>query len=975
MASEQSGNPGGNENDPAGKVGPPQHEAEPPARWSGTPGRESEPPARASAAARPASAPHIAGAPRPASAPHIAEAARPASAPHIAEVARPASAPHIAGAPRRESAPHIAGAPPHIAGAPQPPDGAADPGRRARIATWAKRIGIALAALLVLAAVAVVLVVQHYEADLPSTVELKDYRPPQVTRILARDGTRLGELFTERRTVVRIGEIPNQVKLAALAAEDAGFYEHAGLNYLGMLRALAVNLRSTQTRQGASTITQQVVKNVLLTPDRTYRRKAREIILARKIEQELTKDEILELYLNKIYFGHGRYGVEEASRYYFGKSVRDVTLAEAALLVAVVKGPSVYSPRVNLERAVARRAFVLDQMQRKGFADEVQVEQAKREPVVLAIETETLAELAPEVVGEAQRMLREIVGPAAQLGGYTITTTIEPAMQAAARAAVRKNLDAYAKRHKLLGPLARTKKEPPPFDGTPSGHKVFRGVVTGADDARGTLAVRVGSLHGTVSLRGAERYNPSGLAPSKFAEVNKVVRVSLIGPAPEPVVEAVTPGQDEDEAAAGEAAKRAAAGAAKPVAPVPLRLELGPEGALVAIDVRTREIVALVGSYEAVRGGLDRATYARRQPGSTFKAFVYGYGIHARTLTPATILETNPLAVAGYKPQNHDESEGRSPARLREAVAHSVNVAAVSALSRVGASNVVAFANALGIQSKLGADLSLALGSYEVTPREMAAAYASIAAGGVHEQPVLITKIVGPDGAELPLPRRPPAHRVMEEAEAYVLTSVLTSVVQSGTAKQARSLGRPIAGKTGTTNQSKDTWFVGYSTDIACAVWTGYDDAAPLGAGEAGATAALPAFVEFMKQAHAKRPAADFPVPNGIVRVKIDPQTGLLAREGQEDAIEEVFVAGTEPAEEAPVPEADAGAEGADAGAPEELPGAAGAAAPGEKAAEPAQPGAAPAPAEPEHAPEPGTLPAPEPGTLPAAGEMAPPPF
>ncbi|WP_437813462.1 PBP1A family penicillin-binding protein [Sorangium sp. So ce1078] len=896
--------------------------SEPPARRSGPPGRGSEPPQRISAAARPASAPRI----------------------------------------------DVPSHPPHP---PPQPDDAAAQERSARIATWAKRIGIALAALLVLAAAAVVLVVRHYEADLPSTRELKDYRPPQVTRILARDGTRLGELFTERRTVVRIGEIPNQVKLATLAAEDAGFYEHAGLNYLGMLRALAVNLRSTQTRQGASTITQQVVKNVLLTPDRTYKRKAREIILARRIEQELTKDEILELYLNKIYFGHGRYGVEEASRYYFGKSVRDVTLAEAALLIAVVKGPSVYSPRVNLERAVARRDFVLDQMQRKGFADESQVAQARREPVVLAIETESLAELAPEVVSEAQRVLREVVGPAAQQGGYTITTTIDPALQAAARAAVRKNLDAYAKRHKLFGPLARTKKEPPPFEGTPAGHKVFRGIVTGADDARGTLSVRVGTLEGTVALRGAQRYNPNGLAPSKFADVDKVVRVSLIGPAPEPVVEAVAPGQEaapgqeeDEDAAAGEAKRAAPAGSpAKPAAPVPLRLELGPEGALVAVDVRTREIVALVGSYEAVRGGLDRATFARRQPGSTFKAFVYGYGIHARTLTPSTILETNPLAIAGYKPQNHDESEGKSPARLREALAHSVNVAAVSALSRVGASNVVAFAGALGIQSKLGADLSLALGAYEVTPREMAAAYASIAAGGVYEQPVLITKIVGPGGAEIPLPPRPPAHRVMDESEAYVLTSLLTSVVQSGTAKQARSLGRPIAGKTGTTNQSKDTWFVGYSTDIACAVWTGYDDAAPLGKGEAGATSALPAFVDFMKQAHAKRPVADFPVPNGVVRVRIDPLTGLLAREGQEDAIEEVFVAGTEPAEEAPVPEADAGVEAADGGAPEELQGVV--PAPGE-GPRPAGPGTAPAPVESEHAPEPGPLP---------AGDTAPPPF
>ncbi|MCC6555491.1 MAG: PBP1A family penicillin-binding protein [Polyangiaceae bacterium] len=788
--------------------------------------------------------------------------------------------------------------------------GADRPKRLGRLATWAKRVGLALLALTAIAAAAVALGVRRYEADLPSTLDLKDYRPPQVTRILARDGTVLGELFTERRTVVRVGDIPGHVKLAVLAAEDAGFYEHAGLNYLGMLRALAVNLRGGK-RQGASTITQQVVKNVLLTPERTFDRKAREVILARRIEQELTKDEILELYLNKIYFGHGRYGVEEAARHYFGKGVRDVSLAEAALLAGVVKGPGVYSPRVSVERATARRTFVLDQMKQKGFASDAQVEAAKREPIVLAAEPDALSELAPEVVAEAQRTLRALAGEAAERGGYTVTTSIDPALQAAARAAVRRNLDAYAKRHKLLGPIAKSKKEPAPFDGTPSGYKVFRGVVTGADDERGTISVRVGTLSGTVAVRGAERYNPKGLPPSKLIEAGKVVRVSLLGAAPAPEDREREEDHDdprgEPDGAKGEGGGRAEAGA-RAQGPMQLRLELGPQGALVAIDVETREIRALVGSYEAARGSLDRATNARRQPGSTFKSFVYGYGIHARTMTPATILETNPTAMAGYKPQNYDESEGESPARLREALAHSVNVAAVHAMSRLGASNVAAFAGALGIQSRLGADLSLALGSYEVTPREMAAAYATIASGGIYKEPVLITKIAGPDGVEVALPPRAPARRVMEESEAYVLTSVLTSVVQTGTGKAARSLGRPVAGKTGTSNQSKDAWFVGFSPEIACAVWTGYDDAAPLGKGEVGATAALPAWIDFMKKAHERRPISDFPVPGGLTRVMIDPATGLLAHEGQEDAIEELFVAGTEPTEVAPLP--DAGADG-----------------------------------------------------------------
>jgi penicillin-binding protein 1A len=779
--------------------------------------------------------------------------------------------------------------------------------RGQRVLQWVKRIAIAAGVLLLLAALTVVLVIRHYEAGLPSTQELKSYDPPQVTRVLARDGTVLGEVFTERRTLISIDRIPSHVKLAVLAAEDAAFYEHAGLSYFGMLRALAVNLRSMRARQGAGTITQQVVRNVLLTQEKTFDRKMREIILARRIEDELTKDEILELYLNHIYFGHGRYGIEEAARFYFGKSVREVSLGEAALIAGIVKGPNIYSPRVDVTRAKERQSYVLGQMQTKGFARPDQVEAAKKEPIVLAPEPELMSELAPEVVSEVKRALRELVGIAADRGGYTVETTIDPAAQAAARAAVRKNLDDYAVRKKVMAPLVKSKKEPAPYQGTPSGWRAYSGVVTGADDQKGTLTVQVGSVSGEVELRGAARYNPKNLPPSKFAEVGKVVRVTLIAPP-------IEPAHQEPEVEAP---------APKPAPPTKLRLDLGPQGALVAIDVRTREIVALVGSYEAVRAGLDRATNARRQPGSTFKTFVYSYGIHARTLTPATILETDPFKLSGadYKPGNYDESEGKSPARLREALAHSVNVAAVSAMQRVGATNVVAWAHGLGIESKLGADLSLALGSYEVTPREMTAAYATLAAGGVYEPPVLIKKITGPNGVDVPLPARPPSRRVMDEAEAYVMTNLLTSVVKTGTAKRAASLGRPIAGKTGTSNKEKDAWFVGYSTDFVCGVWTGFDDASPLGAGEVGAVAALPAFIEFMREAHKKRPPADFPVPAGIVRVSIDPATGLRAYEDQEDAIEEVFVAGTEPTD---VAEPDAGVDGGEGSDPEDA-GAAGA--------------------------------------------------
>ncbi len=730
----------------------------------------------------------------------------------------------------------------------------------------------------------VYLTLRHYEQDLPSIEELKHYDPPQVTRVLARDGSLLAELFVQRRTVVSIVAIPKSMKVAVLAAEDADFYRHEGLDYLGMLRALVVNLRTGSTRQGGSTITQQVVKNVLLTPERTFARKSREVLLARRIEQALSKDEILELYLNHIYFGHGRYGVEEAAQYYFGKSGRKLNLAEAALLAGLAKGPSVYSPRVNIARSRQRRNAVLEQIADKGFASRALVDKAKRAAIVLAPASEKLAALAPEVVSEARRLLRRLVGPAAARGGYTIATTIDPQLQAAARRALRDNLDAYAKRHGWLAPLEKRRRgkrhkqpAPTPFQGTPksTGHHVYTAVVTGANDAEGLLEIRVGATDGSVLLSSAKRYNPKGLPPSRFAPKGTLLRVS-------PIVE-------RDVGPDG--------------VPHAYRLELGPQGALVAIDVKTREVLALVGSYEATRGGLDRATSARRQPGSTFKPFVYSYGIHSRRLTPASVIAPQPARVATDKP----------PLLLRQALARSVNAAATWALRELGAESVAAWAHAVGIQSKLAATDSLALGAYELTPRELAGAYATFAGAGVYQQPLLIRSITGPDGKNVPLPAMPPARQVLDEAEAYVVTSLLSSVIRSGTGRRARALRLPLAGKTGTSNDAKDAWFAGYSPAIVCVSWTGFDDAVSLGKREAGATAALPAFISFMRAAHRTRKVKPWPQPKGVTRDQIDPQTGLLAYPGQTDAISEIFVAGTEPSEAAEPP--DAGVDDADADA------------------------------------------------------------
>ncbi len=767
------------------------------------------------------------------------------------------------------------------------------PKKRSAVVRWGLRLAI-VAVVLACAGLAVaVYVVRHFEEGLPSITDLRgNYHPPQVTRVLARDGSLLAELFTERRTVVPIASLPPHVKLAVLAAEDAGFYEHEGLNYYGIVRAFLVNLRAGRTRQGGSTITQQVVKNLVLDPERTYRRKIREALLARRLEQELSKDEILELYLNHIYFGHGRYGIEEAAKDNFGKSAKDVTIAEAALLAGLVAGPEVYSPRRDAAKALGRRAFVLAQMREKGFLSDAQYALANEEPLHLAPDVEPSKDLAPEVVEIAKKTLRDRVKERAALGGYTITTTIDPKLEAAARKAVRDDIDAYDRRHAFMGPLkvpvevdkrGRPVKLAPgdlPFEGTPvfEQHKILVGVVTGADDASGTFDVKVGSAMGTVRLGDYERYNPAKLSPSAFAPVGAHVRVSLLGP----VATTAAEGQP-----------------LPPATRVPLRLELGPEGALVAIDARTRQVLALVGSYEATAGGLDRVTQSRRQPGSTFKPIVYSYAIHSRRFTPASLIDVRPgVFEGGYKPANYEGWTASDPLRLREALANSVNVVAVRVLADVGPANVVDWGHALGIRSTLKPDLSLALGSYEVLPMELCGAYATFAAGGTYEEPTIISSIVDADGKPVALDPPVPPRRVLEPAEAYMTTSLLMSVIDHGTGAAAKKLGRPLAGKTGTSNLSKDTWFAGYSTDLTAVVWVGYDDGKSLGTTETGASAALPAWMAFMKEATEHRPPSEFPRPPGVKTVTIDTHTGLLPPPGDPDTMDEVFLDGTEPTTE-----------------------------------------------------------------------------
>jgi penicillin-binding protein 1A len=792
---------------------------------------------------------------------------------------------------------------------------------------WSIRVGIAVLALSIVGVVTAWLLIRHYEEGLPSVADLeRGYRPSQVTRVLARDGTTLAELFTERRTLVRVEELPRHVIQAFLAAEDASFYEHEGINYLGIARAAVINLRSGRTRQGGSTITQQVVRNILLeTQERTYRRKMREALLARRLEHELCpqcgsgregrdrrKDKILELYLNHIYLGHGRYGIEETAKDSFGKGARDLTIAEAAMLAGIPAAPEAYNPKRDLTKALSRRGFVLDQMRAKHFINDAEYEAAKNEPVRLAATQEFDSELAPEAVQMAKKLLFELEPERAPHGGFTITTTIDPALQAAARKALRDNVDAYDKRHGLIAPFksssvaskgkalgkAQATSKDPPFEGTPKfeSHKVLTGVVTATDDIAGTVDVRVGTVLGSVKLSDYKRYNPQGVPPSQFAEVGTRVRVSLLAPVPNAVAQVqVVDG---------------------PVAKVPLRLELGPESAIVMLDVRSRNVLAIAGNYEAHTGGLDRVTQSRRQPGSTFKPIVYSYAIHARRYTPATLVDVAPTTFSGgYKPANYEGWTHTEPLRLREALANSVNIAAVHVIEDVGPANVVDWAKALGIDAPLKPDLSLALGAYEVRPMELVSAYATFASGGMYDEARLVTRIVGPDGKDVEIKAPPPPRRVLEPAEAFIVTSMLESVVDHGTAQKAKALARPVAGKTGTSNEAKDTWFAGFSPEIAAVVWVGYDDNRPLGTGETGGSTALPAWVQVMKAAHDGKPRAEFARPPGVTTTAIDPTTGKLKAEGTEgDTIDEVFLEGTEPTQVEPAGDHDGGDGATDGG-------------------------------------------------------------
>jgi penicillin-binding protein 1A len=749
-----------------------------------------------------------------------------------------------------------------------------------------KLLGIAFAAgVLVIVALFYIL-----SFNLPTVESLKDYKPSLGTTILAEDGRVLGQVKIEKGTYVPLSRVPKFMKDALLATEDPRFYQHSGIDYRGILRAALKNIISVRVAQGGSTITQQLTKVVFLSPERKITRKIKEIILARRLEKELTKDEILELYLNKIYFGHGAYGVQMAAKTYFGKNIWEINHAEAALLAGLPKSPAAYSPYNDIDLTKLRQAHVLKRMVAEGYLTEEQSRKVYDQPINLE-NLRIQEELAPHLVDYIRKYVEKKYGPEKLYqGGLKVYTTIDYDLQRQAVNALREGLRALDKRQGFRG---RIGFKPVKHDAAQLGSlhvlvkpgESFNAHVLAVDDdaitvrARGMIGtIRHDDMAWALVKQRKNKEDPQEFKkPSEIVQVGDIIKVRM---------------KDFDK-------KKQTASFALEQTPLV-------EGAVVSIEPYTGYVRALVGGYDFVEGGFNHATDALRQPGSSFKPFVYGAALE-NGFTPASILmdlpqiyEKSEFEKKTWKPSNYDE-RFLGPMRLRTALALSRNAVTVGLLEKIGLDKAIDFARKAGITSQINYDYTTALGSSAVTPLELTSAYATFASEGVRTPPIIIKSIVDGNGTVLES-YEPDPQQVIDWTTAYLVTSLLKSVVQEGTGRGALGLGKPVAGKTGTTNNYVDAWFLGYAPSIVTGVWVGYDNAkASLGDKETGARAALPIWMSVMSKALADKPAEDFPAPDDVVFVKIDPDSGLLAREGATNAIEDVFRKGTEPTQYADV--------------------------------------------------------------------------
>lgn len=829
---------------------------------------------------------------------------------------------------------------------------------------------------------------------LPDLRRIEDYRPAVTSVVLDRKGRIIGEFYEEKRRLVPIGEIPAAVQLAFVAAEDKSFFQHRGLDYSSILRAAVANLRGGGIKQGASTITQQTVKSLLLSPERTFRRKIREMILALQIEQRFSKDEILYLYVNQIYFGHGAWGIGQAARDYFGKTVSELTLSEAALLAGLPQRPSDYSPYANMESADKRRRYVLGRMLADGFIGQDAYEEAIEDiPEIRGHpDDENLGPAAHFVELVRRRLFEELGGETVLTEGLVIETTLDLDLQRSAVTALRKGLEAHDHRQGYRGPIRQVERNaiageiielgktnakalgldpslfsalsPPPIPEAPiegemdvilpevvlepvpaiPEDRVLEAVVTHVDSETKTARISLApGLEAAVHLEDVKWAREADPKRRPYS-VRKIE--TIFEPGDVALFTSVSGGEEE----AQDGLPR-------------MTLFQSPivQGALISFENDNGHVFSLVGGYDYRRSEFNRATQARRQPGSAFKPLIYGAALE-KGYTPVSevidrpVVYTDPVSGFIWAPRNY----GRhffGPMPMRNALKKSINNATVHLFRDIGVDFVIDYARRFGIQSPLSRDLSLALGSSSMTLLEITAAYGVFPNRGHRVTPIFVNRVIGPNGQtlleDLPLGPEPPPledlpqlaslieevedeqaargaedgpdgtgivlieddaegsemmwmaneteesqpdDRVISEAAAYLMSDLMKAVVQEGTGRRLRRLGRPLAGKTGTTNDQGDAWFVGFSPEFTTGVWVGHDDNRVLGFGETGAGAALPIWSDFMEAAFEGLPIRDFEVPSErIVFRRIDRDTGLLANANTRNAYFQPFLEGTEP--------------------------------------------------------------------------------
>ena len=757
----------------------------------------------------------------------------------------------------------------------------------------------------------VLLVLYHFGRDLPDYQQLAHYEPPTVTRVHAGDGSLLAEYAREKRVFMPVAAIPKRVIQAFLAAEDKTFYRHSGVDLPGILRAVVTNVVNYATNRrpvGASTITQQVAKNFLLSNELSVERKIREAILAFRIERAFTKDQILELYLNEIYLGFGSYGVAAAALNYFDKPLDELTLAETAFLAALPKAPNNYHPVRNRKAATARRNWVLGRMAADGFISPTDAEFAASQPLTVRTRSETRFVSAEYFAEEVRRVLMARYGEAGLYeGGLSVRTTLNPRLQDIAQKALRRGIEDYDRRHGWRGPIDHFKLG---FDWAERLARVERPSDLGDHElalvlAHDELGADIGFASGARGyipmdeMAWARPWRHGQRVGKKPAQPGQVVRVGDVVP--------VVPASDGS--------------------PGIYSLSQVPDvdGAIIALDPHTGRILALVGGYSFEGSEFNRATQARRQPGSAFKPFVYGAALE-NGFTPSSLVLDAPFVIdqgpgrAKWKPANYTK-KFYGPSTLRLGIEKSRNLMTVRLAQFIGMERVVDYARRFGIVDEMPELLSMALGAGETTLLQLTTAYAMFVNGGKRIVPTVLDRIQDRYGktvfrhdtrpcpdcrnirwhrqAEPEIPDTRP--QVIEASTAYQVVSMLQGVVQRGTGRRLRDLGRPLAGKTGTTDDAFDTWFIGFSPDLAVGVYVGFDRPKSLGSREQGASVAAPIFKQFVSEALAGEPVIPFRVPPGIRLVRVNAQSGLPARPGERNVILEAFRPGSEPAGQGPV--------------------------------------------------------------------------